>query len=279
MNIHPKVLSSRCVGVCSVYYFWAKKPHPIENKRSRASLRASPSLLHHCPSKGSGVRLCGHSAVTSPEPPSRRCPLPPSARARCGPAARRDWHPCRARCLFRARRAQSGPAACSFPAGLQEAPPLSFLYMSRWQQALDSPPPFDPAALDLPLAAAPRPGPMRGTGSRFGLSLLLPPIAPPPAAISLFLHRSSLLLLCLRLLREESKRGDGCAWLGGARGRLCGQTYDAGAWNPYLPESYLPVISQKGEKYSVPVCEWAVCACVFCTHVPVVIWRHPRWAE
>lgn len=40
-----------------------------------------------------------------------------------------------------------------------------------------------------------------------------------------------------------------------------GQTSDAGAWSRYLPEPYLPVISQEGETYLVPICEGG-CACV-----------------
>lgn len=194
-----------------------------DNKRSRASWRASLSLLHQCPSKRSGAPHCGHSAVSSPESPSRLCPLPPSARPRCGSAARRDWHPCGACCLFRARRAQSGPAACSFPAGLQEAPPLSFLYMSRRQQPPDSPPPLAPAALDLPFAAAPRPGPMRGTGSRFGPSLLLPPHR--PSARRDFPFPSP--LLCSASLPSAApggkQRGGGCAWLGEPEGDFVGK--------------------------------------------------------
>lgn len=146
--------------------------------------------------------------MPSPCPPllSLDLPLPDCALSR--PQLRagwpRDWHPCGAACLFRARRAQSGPAACSFPAGLREAPPLSFLYMSLRQQPLDSPSPLAPTALDLPPAAAPRPGPMWDTGSRFGSSLLffLP-----------FRHDFSFSspLSCLSSSPGGKRRGRGCA--------------------------------------------------------------------
>lgn len=163
---------------------------------SRASGRASPPPLFRAPRAG-GPLPAPQGGPPLPLSPALPTPPSPCARSRprrgraAGPAGRGDWHPCGAPCLFRARRAQSGPAACSFPAGLREAPPLSFLYIGRRQQPPDSPPPLAPAALDLPPSAAPRPGPMRGTGSRFGpfASRFHPP--QPPAPISLFLPRSS----------------------------------------------------------------------------------------
>lgn len=133
--------------------------------------------------------------------------------------------------------------------------------MSRRPPPPDSPPPLAPAALDLPPAAAPRLGPMRGTGIRFGPSLSLPRRG--------FACSSSVFCCCFSALgrSEGSAARRRPPLAGGARGRLCGQTSDAGAWSSYLPEPYLPVILQEGETYLVPICEGALCVCVLYSHV------------
>lgn len=181
--------------------------------------------------------------------------------------------------MFRARRAQSGPAACSFPAGLREAPPLSFLYLSRRQQLPDSPPPLAPAALDLPPAAAPHPGPMRGTGSRFGPSLLFS-IPHTPAAISLFLPCFSAPASLPSVTPGGKRRGGGCAWLGEPERDFVGK-HPMPVPGALICRSVISQLSRRRERriWCLSICEGAVCVCVSCIHVPMVIWRAPRCAE
>lgn len=262
-----------------MYYFWVKKN--IRRKPTRAYGRASSPPLF--PGPRAGGPLPAPRGVPPPPsfvpPPSlpRLRSLPPPARPRCGPAGRRDWHPCGAPCLFRARRAQSGPAACSFPAGLREAPPLSFLYISRRLQPPDSPPPLAPAALDLPPAAAPRPGPMRGTGSRFGpshFSLPSPPASPSLPRFPFFLPCSSAPVS--PPLREASGAAAAAPGWGSPRETLWANIR---CLEPLSARSLISRLSRRRERRIWCLSAKEFCVCVSCIHVPMVICRAPRWAE
>jgi len=207
-------------------------------------------------------KKAGEPPRSAPLPEGGGRSLPPEVPA---PGAR---HPGGARCVCR------GPAEPN--QGRQPAVSrqgcerrlLSPSYTSPAGRSRRTPPlPLAPAAPDSPPAAVPRPGPMRGTASRFGPSLLrlhTPPFPSSSPPFSGFLPGS-----------PASPPAAAPGW--GEPGEGGGQTSDAGAWSPYLPEPYLPVISQEGETRSVPACEGA--ACGFRVGVPAGIWGAPRRAE